>query len=248
MATLECDAETVAGVTLVACTLTSDAPARVSIEPTHDGPLWPPRRHGVPESGWDDDGWTGHVPETGVRALGYATPTRPTDQPVRIAETAPPEADGDVSARDVIRSLGDPTPTRDAVTPTATPDADSAETASTDHDPPAASAGDPEQPAEGSADRPRSEPADGPTEPSIATDLDAIETRLWTARDLASVSSVEEARAAVDRAGGLEAVRSLAAQLEADRERLGALADRTDRLADEAATVDLPVGSLERLV
>jgi hypothetical protein len=243
MATLECDHETVSGVTLVECRLTSEAPACVTIEPTHDGPIWPPRRHGVPAAGWDDDGWTGHVPDDGVRALGYATPSEPDEPPVRIAETAPPDGDDPVSAQDVIRSLGDPTPTRDAVPPADVQFPDAEDPAEEGHADEAADEDDPDE-----HDAATAEPADGPVDPSLATDLDAIETRLWTARDLASVSSVEEARAAVDRAGGLGAVRSLATQLEADRERLTALAERIDRLADEADAVAVPVGSLERLV
>jgi hypothetical protein len=270
MATLECDHETVAGVTLVECRLASDLTERVTVEPTHDGPIWPPRRQGVPAAGWTDDGWTGTVPAEGYRALGYATPAQPADDPARISATAQPESDEAVSARDVIRSLGDPTPTRDAVPP-----ATDAETGRDRSDLPSTEAPDPSVDSEGApterpsapesadaaadrgADRSGRQPesqspgdtgnaADQPLTPEAA--LDAIETRLWTARDLAEVSTVEEAREAVDRAGGLPAVRELSSQLEADRDRLATLEERTSRLAAEAAAVEVPVGSLERLV
>jgi len=237
MPTLECDHETVAGVTLVTCRLTSDATSRVTVEPTHDDPVWPPRRQGVPEQGWEDDRWIGLVPADGVRALGYATPADPDGAPARIAATEPPADDEAVTARDVIRSLGDPAPTRDAVPPT------DAETRS---DPDEAGT-DLFDDVTGS-DLPPTQDAGRPNTSTATTDLDAIETRLWTARDLADVSTVAEASAAVERAGGIGAVRDLAEQLAEDRARLASVEERASRLAAEAEAVSVPVDSLERVV
>lgn len=243
MATIECDHETVAGVTLVACRLASDVRRRVTVEPTHDGPIWPPRRQGVPAAGWTDGSWTGEVPADGRRALGYATPTDPADPPARIVATESP-TDEAVTAREAIRSLGDPRPTRDAVPPATDRPASARSDATAGGETPATT-----RPSASVEDAEAEGPAtDGSGAATAAADLDAIETRLWTAADLAAVSTVEEASAAVERAGGMDAVRSLSTRLEADRERLADLASRTDRLLDEVESVDVPLDSLERLV
>lgn len=248
MATIECDHDRVAGVTLVECRIASDVAQRVTVEPTHDEPIWPPRRQGVPARGWHDDGWTGVVPADGHRALGYATPVEPDGQPARIAATDRPAADESLTARDVVRSLGDPTPTRDAVPPdesdgsstvaTGSPEVESIEAANT-----STTAGDRGPPTDDGRTAPEGRETGG-----RSPDLNAIETRLWTARDLAAVTTVEEARAAVQRAGGLAAVRDLVARLDADRERLETLRERTARLDAEAEAVEVPLDSLERLV
>jgi len=244
MPTLECDHETVAGVTLVTCRLTSDATSRVTVEPTHDDPIWPPRRQGVPEQGWEDDRWIGLVPADGVRALGYATPADPDGAPARIAATEPPADDEAVTARDVIRSLGDPAPTRDAVPPT------DAETRSVSEETGANPGDDTGTDTFDVASSDLATPRNGgrPDTSTNTTDLDAIETRLWTARDLADVSTVAEASAAVERAGGIGAVRDLADQLADDRARLASVEERASRLAAEAEAVSVPVDSLERVV
>jgi len=245
MPTLECDHETVAGVTLVTCRLTTDATSRVTVEPTHDDPIWPPRRQGVPEQGWEDDRWIGLVPADGVRALGYATPADTDGAPARIAATEPPADDEAVTARDVIRSLGDPAPTRDAVPPAEAairPDPDDATPTRSD-DPTGDDATGSALAASRNSGRPETS-----TDTTDTTDLDAIETRLWTARDLADVSTVAEASAAVERAGGIGAVRDLADQLADDRARLANVEERASRLAAEAEAVSVPVDSLERVV
>lgn len=224
MARLECARRSADGVTLVELRLASDVPERVAVEPTHEGPVWPPRRQGVPEAGWSADGWTGIVPADEPLALGYATPGDPDDPPARIADTQPAAAEsGPATPRDVLRALGDPRPPRDAVQPTV------------DAEPPndEPKIGRPD--AEGaSTDRPRDE-------------LDAIAARLDRAETLARIGSVDEAREAVAAAGGMDAVGDLAGQLARDRDRLAALQDRAAALR-ERADVDVPVEHLERLV
>lgn len=121
MPTLECAAVRESGVTLVEARVESDARRRVSVEATHDSAVWPPRREGVPAAGWSEDGWTGVVPAGGTVALGYATPEAVDGRPLRLAEAGPPEEAASATARDVIRSLGDASPPRDAVA-TPTPD------------------------------------------------------------------------------------------------------------------------------
>jgi hypothetical protein len=47
---------------------------RVRVADRLDGPVWPPRREGVPEAGWDDGGFEGVVAPGERRPLGYASP------------------------------------------------------------------------------------------------------------------------------------------------------------------------------
>lgn len=213
MPTLECSAVRESGVTLVEARLASDARRQVSVEATHDSPVWPPRREGVPAAGWSEDGWTGVVPADGTVALGYATPDDVSGRPLRIAGTDPPDDEGDATARDVIRSLGDARPPRDAVG-VLTPDG-------------------------GGAVR--------TMEPAVeGGGLEAIASRLDRAETLATVDSVEDARASVTEVGGMDAVRDLAAQVERDRKRLEALDRRVDELRTRAA-VEVPVEDLARI-
>lgn len=224
MARLETARHAADGATLVEIRLESDVSEHVTLEPTHAGPCWPPRRHGVPEVGWSPEGWSGVVPADEPLALGYATPAEPADPPVRIVDAEPAAAADAEPAepRDVLRALGDPRPPRDAV---ASPD----EPADVD------------SPEVGRERRPPAEPA------TIARELEAIAERVDRATALAAVTSVDEAREAVGAAGGVDAVRDLAAQLERDRERLAELEERAAALRERAA-VEVPIEELARLV
>lgn len=291
MVRIDCEHERIDGTTLVTCRLATDARVRVTVEPTHDGPVWPPRRQGVPAPGWDEGAWTGVVRADAPRGLGYATPTAidaggggtgddadgdvdsdadegPSDAddqpgdgqaPVAITAVEPAEAgDGPVSARDVIRALGDPSPARDAV-----PDAVATDTTDDQRD----AEDQPHRENRPDADDPGpgSEPDDGGggrcsnarDDDSVAPDrtaqvagaarLDAIDDRLETAATLAAVSTPEEARAAVANAGGLAAVRSLVEQLEADRAYLRRVRARSGDLTEGAEATTVPLAALERL-
>lgn len=224
MARLDCTQDSLDGVTLVECRLESEAPERVTLEPTHDAPVWPPRRQGVPEAGWTDDAWTGVVLPEEPLALGYATPAAPDDPPMRIVDSEP--AHDEESAPDpraVIRALGDPRPPRDAVEP------DGGQTLDRQ-----------------ASDRP-ARAGETTTGRGLDETLDAIERRLDRAERLAAVDSVQAARSAVEDVGGIEAVRALDAQLDRDRDTLGHLHARVGTLRDRAA-VDVPVEDLARLV
>lgn len=101
------------GVTLVELLVTSDADCEIRIESTLE-PVWPPRRQGVPEAGWEDGTFVGRIGAGERLLLGYATPAEPDEPPAELQSTSagdPPS----VSARELIRALGDPTPPRDAV-------------------------------------------------------------------------------------------------------------------------------------
>jgi hypothetical protein len=117
------------GVTFVSVRVHNDGVARrVCVESRLDGPVWPPRREGVPEAGWTDEGFEGVVGGGETRAMGFATPAEPADPPVTITGTE--RADGDcddagphhadvpavdATAASVVRALGDPVVPRDAV-------------------------------------------------------------------------------------------------------------------------------------
>ncbi|MFC4448622.1 hypothetical protein [Halorussus aquaticus] len=144
MVELDCRAESHAGVTLVELVVRnpSTTARRVRVGNRLDGPVWPPRREGVPAAGWDDGGFEGVVAAEDRRALGYATPAsaesavevEPPTEVERPAEDRPPaelvwteragesegEADSDTFGDDatpegVVRALGDPRPPADAV-------------------------------------------------------------------------------------------------------------------------------------
>lgn len=107
------------GVSLVRCRIHNDAavPCRVRLRNLLDGPVLPPRRRGVPESGWDADGVTLRLEPGERRAVGFACPA-PTAEPPVACETeqiADAEADAEPSAATAIRSLGSYRPPRDAV-------------------------------------------------------------------------------------------------------------------------------------
>jgi len=239
------------GVTLVELTVTADAPECVRIE-SQLQPVWPPRRQGVPATGWDDGGFEGRVDPSTPLVLGYASPATPADPPATVhtqetgdhpgATTGSADTTGQTAAG-IVRALGRGAPPRDAV-----PMPDQVEPAvhaqSTDRaasPAPDSVAATPERDGTGHA---------GDTTPSPHT-LDpwfeAIENRLDDAERLAGVSGADEARGAIDALGGLDAVRALQADIEQDREQLERLGSRQRRLADRLATVDIPLATLERV-
>jgi len=130
-------------VTLVALRVANETatPRRVRVANRLDGPVWYPRRNGLPVAGWDGGGFEGVLGVGETRALGYASPAPPTDPPADIAwseraadtDTTPTDeltATDDVTT--VVAELGDPRPPRDAVAvpaqtePTGPPGADAA--------------------------------------------------------------------------------------------------------------------------
>jgi hypothetical protein len=131
MVTLEWRVESRTDVSLVELTVENptDRPRRVRVANRLDGPVWPPRREGVPEAGWDDGGFEAVLAPGARRALGYASPGQPAEPPVELVWT---ERAGrsertddsvrsdhstviDATSEAVVRSLGDPRPPADAV-------------------------------------------------------------------------------------------------------------------------------------
>lgn len=223
MASLNCHTASVDGVTLVELLVTADTPTRVRVENRLDGPVWPPRRQGVPAAGWSDEGFEGVVADRLV--LGYASPADPVDPPAALVETAPVEGDsggtdGPPTPRELVRRLGRATPPRAAVAP-ADP-SPSEPTLDTDRQP-------------------------GPP-PALEAWFETVEAAIVDAERLAEVDSIPDATAAVADAGGLEAVADLRESLVADRHALRRTAARCVTLADRAQEAEIPVETLARLV
>lgn len=110
-----------AGVTFVSLVVRNDTPAprRFRVATRLDGPVWPPRVHGVVAAGWDEAGYEGVLAGDATRALGYASSASPADPPVELAWEEPAgetEAEA-TSAAAIVRSRGDPRPPADVVVP-----------------------------------------------------------------------------------------------------------------------------------
>jgi len=258
MVSLACTTTQQQGITLVTGRIENpDRPRRVCVENRLDGPVWPPRRRGVPAAGWTAEGFECVLAAGETRAVGYASPAPPTDPPLAVAETEPVDAEAGDAAFEprtavpsventpagVVRALGSPRPPRDAVP---VPDADSegadaggtAETAATvdgDADPQTLTAGD------GTGSPPTLDAVAGPesvaTGPSTGT----------TERPADSPSEVVD-----DWFGAVEARLELADELSGTT-RLPAVADALERaggldgLRDAAERLDADADELRRV-
>jgi len=261
MVSSDCTASHHDGVTLVTVQLRDiDVPTRVHIENRLDGPLWPPRREGIPEPGWTDAGFAGVV-GPGDETLGYATPAEPDGQPAELvdAERVPdagPVGELTADAASVVRQLGDPSPPADAVpsggTEPTVPPADGPPTVPDDPALEPASgtavgrAERPDQP-DAAGDTARDATADDTFQrpPAVGPWLDEMARRVGHAEALGAVETLPAATEAVRDAGGLAAVRDLSAA--ADERKLRALSRRTRRLADRRAEATVPVETLAAL-
>lgn len=203
--------------------------ALVTVADRTGGPIWPPRRNGVPAVDWQDGTLTVRLEPEERRAIGYATDATPADPPLAIASVdagiGPPADDrphvtgaNEVPAMEstptgVVRALGDPRPPRPRG--------------------PHRSAGDA---GDGSGQTPGR-----PVRPDRACQ------RIALAEALAEASDLEDAATHVAAAGGLEGVRQLAAEVRADQDQLRRLAEHARTLADRAGAVDVPVAAVDRL-
>jgi hypothetical protein len=140
MTTLEWTVTREQGVTLVEAVIarestpiSEDPELSVTVESLLEGPVWPPRRQGVPVAGWSDRQFETTVAAGDRVAVGFASPAAPTEPPVEIVdrERGAVSSDGGASPSDVVRALGDPSPPRDAV-PTRTEGDGPAPAATTD--------------------------------------------------------------------------------------------------------------------
>lgn len=259
MVTLSCTASRADGVTLVTGRVENSGDTRrVRLTSRLDGPLWPPRRQGVPAEGWDDEGFACVLGADDVRPLGVASPAPPVDPPLVVEETEPvgtDDADGvaprvavpavETTPDGVVRTLGAPRPPRDAVP---TPDTDSGARPSTlrtgrentaapgDTEPTAAVA-------DAGGDSAGPNPGGGP----VTATLDAVAGRVETADRLSATTRVPDATEALRELGGIAGARDLNAQLSRDVDRLSRLAARASELVDRAETATVPVERLDRV-
>jgi len=269
-----------ADATLVAAVVESAAPTarRVRIKSRLDGPVWPPRRRGVPERGWDGDVFEGVVQARGRLPFGFATPADPDEPPVELVDherTDPPESTSGATGVEIpaqtpsgiVRALGSPAPSGDAVPLDAAcdgghPSATSTESGRTtegdegpvgkDHEreptdeeaaAATASGGDDAGDLADSVDE--QPPADSPELPDAVSEwLDAVAVRIDLAAALADAPRAAAAARAVERAGGLDGVEALAETLAADERALRAVAERADALAQRRQDVAIPLSAL----
>lgn len=115
MATLDCHATSSDGVTLVELVVTSDVRERVRVENCLDGPVWPPRRQGVPAEGWTEEGYESEVGPDDRLVAGYATPAEPCEPPARLVSVEAADDDTETTPASLVRTLGDPRPPREGV-------------------------------------------------------------------------------------------------------------------------------------
>lgn len=99
----------------VQVTNTHAAPRTVRLENRLDGSVLPPRRRGVAETGWDENGLTRCVPGEGQVSVGYACHASPETPPVEIHDQPSDATDDDTPLDRALRSLGDHAPPRSVV-------------------------------------------------------------------------------------------------------------------------------------
>jgi len=256
-------------VSFVRATVENPAPVdrQVRVENRLDSAVLPPRRDGVPEEGWNEDGFVGTVPAGGARTLGYACEAPPTHPPVAVSGSGRvDDADeSDPSAADVVRKLGRAAPPGDAV-PSAGGDTAAGEHASSTPDPepsapdpeplPAADDGRPGAPREttvegesdGAVDGATVEEVNDGTVDAAAAEawLDAVEARVELGERLTGASLATATDAVAD-AGGIDAVADLPETLATDAATLDAVAGRAARLAERARETDVPAEALGEL-
>lgn len=213
-------------VTLVTVDLHNPSPVdrRVRVSNRLDGPVLPPKRAGVPVTGWDEDGFGGVVPAEGRRTLGYACPAPPGRPPVSVVDEGRADGESGDAAATAVRELGDPRPPGDAIP--------EVETAGDGHD--HESADDPMESARPETTVP----------PAVESWLTAAERRIERGEQLTD-ASVESAATALDADG--RDVCELPRQVSADAAALEVVAERAAALADRASAVDVPVEALRRL-
>lgn len=209
------------------------------------GPVLPPRRDGVPEEGWNVEGFAGSVPPGGHLPLGYACPlaSEKQGQEASASRDPPIEIRVDRSGRRknekataiaVVRDLGESRPPADAVPLAANGTVSEDDTIIEDS-----------VEIENSADERAPEPPDSTGSRPPAW-LDAVEARIDRAERLDG-ASVAEATDILRDCGGVAGVETDAQRLRLDAHRLDALAATAESLAERADAVEIPVDALRRL-
>ena len=243
------------GVTLVAVVVenTAPTPRRVRIKSRLDAPVQPPRRRGLPERGWEKNGYEGLVPAGDRLGVGFACLAEPAEPPVEIvvderADVDPPDSSTDPalgtdvrtgiagledpSPTDVLCELGSPAPPRDAV-----PDSE-----------PAAALPRNDDEVEPADQNSRDSRATGEIPDPVATWLADVDARIEHAERLAGSRELTAAADAVVATGGLVGVEKLLVALAADRAALRAFARDAELLAERGDVLeDVPLDTYRRL-
>ncbi|WP_313693308.1 hypothetical protein [Halorarum halobium] len=252
---LSADATVAAGVALVSLDVRNPTPVarQVRIVNRLDGPVLPPRRNGVPETGWDEDGVTAVLDAGESISLGYACPLGEREATVptaKLADVGDPDGSREAVATRARRELGAFRPPRDAV-PDGTaldvvPPRDGHESGASEPD---ATVPDLEAtvPERKTTETERTVAEDLP--PSAIPDsvLDWLEdaaTRIELAERLTDASVADATDALAD---GDRDPKALPLAVEADAEALRSVGERTETLAGRAEATDVPVDALGRL-
>lgn len=232
---------------------------RIRLHNSLDGPVLFPRRQGVPEAGWDREGFVGVVAAESERALGYACPAPVQTPPIALQQAEDP-ADGSGSGSEsapnqptpeaVVRAYGDSAPPvavghdtryRGSQQGGANTGPWSSEVEST------AESQKTEPSTEPETTDPESGQAHPPTPPAAVTAwLDGVESRVGRAEALEG-ATVPEATAILAESEGLNPVLDDVDRLSMSAAQLQALAERAGDLAARAETVEVPERSLRRL-
>lgn len=208
-------------VTLVTVELRnpSSVDRRVRVDNRLDELVLPPRQAGVPDPGWDEEGFTGVVPATGRLGIGYACPAPPKRPPVDVVDEGRARGGAPDPAATAVRELGDPRPPADAVPATIVDEGE-----------------------DGGDDT--GDDGSGSVPPAVEAWLTAVERRLDCGERLTD-ASVAETSTVLETADW--DVTDLDSRLATDANELRRVAERTAALADRAEAVDVPVAALRRL-
>ncbi|MGM0446641.1 MAG: hypothetical protein ACQERM_00115 [Methanobacteriota archaeon] len=231
-------------------------PHRVRIESRLDGPVLPPRRGGVPESGWDAAGVTTVIDPGERAAFGFAALADRVEPPVEIASVEPATADaatedGADLARAAVRDLESHRPPRRAVDGAGAVDGVNEEGDDTGTgDLESQTRPENEEAAGSDGDADRSEAPEPPPSAAGPDEVDAwfaaVEARIERAERLTDADLATATRAVAE-AGGLGTVTELDERVAADAERLRAVRDRAAALAERAEESEVPTEALEAL-
>jgi len=123
---MDCTTSTVetGGATLVAVVIENphDRPVRVRVENDLPGPVWPPRKRGQPEPGWDEDGYAGVLDPGERTALGYAVPATGGSPAAHVASAeAVTGSEARSNDEPIATRFRDPRPPRSVLSPVGPP-------------------------------------------------------------------------------------------------------------------------------
>jgi hypothetical protein len=207
---------------------------RVHVKNQLDGPVLFPRQRGVPEAGWDREGFVGTVPATGQRGLGYACLAPIQTPPISLkvvdestsADSAPRSTDPDQTPTDVVRTYGDGTPPATVVPSRADRSLSTNE--------------------QGQTASPNRRDSSAALPPEVTSWLDDVETRITRAEGLQG-PALADATAALVETGGLDSALEDIESLPDDAAALQSIAARAAALAERAENVDVPEEALRRV-